>query len=179
MYEVEVKFRVPHDAVRPHLDDAVHEYDVRQVDTYYDHPARDFAVTDEALRIRRTSGEDETTALVTYKGPLVDASSKTREEHETAVDDGAELHAVLDGLGFTPAAGVEKHREVWSRDGYTVTLDAVDGLGEFVEIEVEHEGDDVDAAREGAFATARELGLDPADQIRDSYLALLLGRADQ
>lgn len=176
MYEVEVKFRVPHDVVRPRLDDAVHEYDVRQVDTYYDHPARDFASTDEALRIRRSTKEGDTRALVTYKGPLVDASSKTREEHETAVDDGEALHAVLDGLGFAPAARVEKQREVWSLDGATVTLDDVDGLGEFVEIERESADDGVDTAREGVFETASELGLDPAEQIRDSYLAMLLDR---
>lgn len=174
MYEVEVKFRVAHGDVRPHLDDAVHEHDVRQVDTYYDHPSRDFATTDEALRIRRSTRDGETTALVTYKGPLVDVSSKTREEHETAVDDGEALHAALDGLGFAPAARVEKHREVWSHDGASVTLDDVDGLGEFVEIERESGNDGVDQVREAVLATARELGLDPADQIRDSYLAMLL-----
>ena len=32
---------------------AIAEPAVTQVDTYYAHPARDFAVTDEALRIRR------------------------------------------------------------------------------------------------------------------------------
>lgn len=187
MYEVEVKFRARHGTVRPRLGDATHEYDVRQVDTYYDHPSRDFADTDEALRVRRSVRDGETSVLVTYKGPLVDDSSKTREEHETAVADGDEIRAVLDGVGFAPAARVEKDREVWTADGYTVALDAVDGLGEFVEIEREREReyderereyDDIEAAREGAFAVARSLGLDPADQIRDSYLSLLLETAE-
>lgn len=172
MYEVEVKLRTPHEAVRGRLADATHEFDVRQVDTYYDHPSRDFAETDEALRVRRETVDGEATAKVTYKGPLVDAASKTREEHETAVAEGDELHAVLEGVGFRPAATVEKDREVWTLDGYTVALDTVEGLGEFVEVELE--SDDVETAREGAFDVVRRLGLDPDDQVRESYLAMLL-----
>ena len=124
------------------------------------------------ISVRRETVDGETAAKVTYKGPLVDAASKTREEHETTVAEGDELHAVLEGVGFRPAATVEKDREVWTLDGYTVALDSVDGLGEFVEVELE--SDDVEAAREGAFEVVRALGLDPDEQVRESYLAMLL-----
>jgi adenylate cyclase class 2 len=112
---------------------------------------------------------------VTYKGPLLDEASKTRAEHETGVDDGEALDAVLSGLGFEAAATVEKRREFWSYDGFTVTLDAVTGLDEYVEIEraVEAESE-VDATREAAVAALDRLGLDAADQVRTSYLGLLL-----
>ncbi|RDI72962.1 class IV adenylate cyclase [Halopelagius longus] len=187
MYEVEVKVRADRDGVRAKLDDGRAERvgRVRQVDTYYDAPHRDFAATDEALRIRRETrlgdgdgekGDGETTARVTYKGPLVEAESKTRAEHETEVADGGTMDAVLDGLGFEPAATVEKEREFYRVDGYTVTLDAVEGVGEFVEIEREAGSEaDVESVREGAYAVARELGLDPGEQIRTSYLGMLLG----
>ncbi|MFC6825378.1 class IV adenylate cyclase [Halopelagius fulvigenes] len=182
MYEVEVKVRADRDGVRAKLDGGRAERvgRVRQVDTYYDAPHRDFAATDEALRVRRETpldGEDraETTARVTYKGPLVDDESKTRAEHETEVADGETMDAVLDGLGFEPAATVEKEREFYRMDGYTVTLDAVEGVGEFVEVEREAEDEaDVESVREGAYAVARELGLDPDEQIRTSYLGMLL-----
>ncbi|WP_143415599.1 CYTH domain-containing protein, partial [Halorubrum sp. SD612] len=75
---------------------------------------------------------------------------------------------------------VEKRREFWSYDGFTVTLDAVTGLDEYVEIEreVETEGE-VDAAREAAVEALDRLGLDAGDQVRTSYLGLLLaGAAD-
>ena len=49
---------------------------VRQTDKYFAHPSRDFAATDEALRIR-VSGEEN---YITYKGPKVDATTKTRRE---------------------------------------------------------------------------------------------------
>ncbi len=178
MFEVELKVRTGHDAVRERLQEsgAEHVGSVTQIDTYYDAPHRDFAETDEALRIRREShdGGDET-AKITYKGPLVEAESKTRQEHETLVDDDEAMAGALDGLGFEPAATVEKRREFYALDGYTVTLDDVSGLGEFVEIEREVADEaDVETVREGAAERLRELGLDPDTQIRTSYLGLLL-----
>ncbi|MDQ2053305.1 class IV adenylate cyclase [Halobellus sp. H-GB7] len=197
MFEVEVKLRASHDAIRPALAeaDAVFVERVTQVDTYYEAPHRDFAETDEALRLRRETRESDVegeldrrsdddparadqgvaTTKLTYKGPLVDADSKTREEHETGVDDGDTAEAIFDGLGFEPAAVVEKHRTFYELDDYTVTLDQVAGLGEFVEVEAEAEAsDDVASVREGAFDVLRTLGLDPTDQIRTSYLGMLL-----
>ncbi|MFT4903554.1 MAG: adenylate cyclase class 2 [Natronomonas sp.] len=174
MYEVEVKVQAEHDAVRERLAElgADPAGTVEQADTYYDHPVREFAETDEALRIRRETFDGEMEAKVTYKGPLVEAESKTREELETGVENGETMASVLAKLGFEPAATVEKVRERFEYDGYTVTLDTVAGLGEYVEVETEAE--EVEAAREGALDVLCDLGLDPSEQIRTSYLGLLL-----
>ncbi|MFC4549140.1 MULTISPECIES: class IV adenylate cyclase [Halorussus] len=177
MYEVEVKVPADHGAVRDRLADrGADPVDrVTQEDTYYDAPHRDFAASDEALRVRRetTEGGEPTTEL-TYKGPLVEAESKTRREIETAVGDAEATRDILAALGFEAAATVRKERERFALDGYVVTLDAVDGLGEFVEVEVDAEEGEIDAARRGAFAVLRDLDLDPDDQVRTSYLGLLL-----
>jgi len=176
MYEVELKLRAAHDAVRDRLaaHDADHVGTVTQMDTYYDAPHRDFAETDEALRIRRETRDGETTERVTYKGPLIEAASKTRREVETGVEDGDRLDDILDALGFSPAAVVEKERERYALDGYTVTLDTVAEVGEFVEIEREAPESELETVREGAVSRLRDLGLDPDAQIRTSYLGLLL-----
>lgn len=179
MYEVEMKLRADHGAVRDALDDhgARSRGSITQRDTYYDAPTRDFADTDEALRIRReTNGGEETTRL-TYKGPLVGEISKTREEYETTVGDGEALTETLDALGFAPVETVEKERERFSLAEYAVTLDSVTDLGEFVEIETEAREEEIDAAREGVVATLESLGLDPAEEIRTSYLELRLENA--
>lgn len=216
MYEVEVKVRADHDRIRSRLNelgeqdesdqldeldglDELNETDttpthiVQQVDTYYDAPHRNFAETDEALRIREetdgskteggeTSGErakgEETTQL-TYKGPLVDDASKTREESETVVDSRETMDSILRSLGFSPAAVVEKEREQYALGEYTVTLDTVSHLGEFVEIERVSDDTEIETAREGAFSILRALGLDPNEQIRTSYLGLLTGNDQQ
>jgi len=175
MYEVELKVRAVHDEVRPRLDDlgADNLGQVVQEDVYYDAPHRDFAETDEALRVRTESDDDGATTKLTYKGPLVDNQSKTREEAETAVADPDAARNLLAGLGFEPAAAVRKERERFAHAGYTVTLDSVDGLGEFVEVETETE-DNLDSARKGAREVLDSLGLDPTEQIQTSYLGLLL-----
>jgi len=180
MYEVEIKVRADHETVRERLADldADRQERVRQVDTYFDAPHREFAVTDEALRVRRVrapedeAGEED--ARITYKGPLLDAESKSREEFETGVDEGATATEIFERLGFEAAATVEKDRERYELRGYDVTLDAVDGLGEFVEVETERETDDIAEARDGARELLGELGLDADEQIRTSYLGLLL-----
>ncbi|WP_435076647.1 class IV adenylate cyclase [Halococcus sp. AFM35] len=173
MYEVECKVASAHEPVRERLValDADAIGTVEQVDTYYDAPHRSFPETDEALRIRQ---EDGATRL-TYKGPLVDADSKTRAEHETGVESDEAMANVLDALGFAPAATVEKTREKFRCRGYTVALDAVSGLGEFVEVEGEADMEtDIEHVRDGAHDLLAALDCDPADQIRTSYLELLL-----
>jgi len=176
MYEVEVKVAADLERVADRLDElgATRTGDVVQVDTYYDAPHRDFAETDEALRVRRETRDGGTEARLTYKGPLVEAESKTREEYETGVDDGETAAAIVDNLGFDPAATVEKERRFYHHDGYTITLDDVEGVGEFVEVETETDEDGVETAREGAYEVLRELRLDPDEQIRTSYLGMLL-----
>ncbi|WP_459876363.1 class IV adenylate cyclase [Halorubrum gandharaense] len=202
MYEVEIKVPARVADVRERLRAAGAERTDarRQRDVYYDAPHRDFARTDEALRVRHETplsdgiGSPEAaggTTKITYKGPLLDAGSKSREEHETTVDDADAAAGIFDGLGFEPAAEVTKRREFWAFEGFTVTLDAVDELGdgeegetteagEFVEIEREvDEEAAIPEAREAAGDALDRLGLDADDQIRTSYLGLVLAeRAD-
>lgn len=178
MYEVEVKVPADLAVVRDRLGalEATPEGAVVQVDTYYDAPHREFAETDEALRIRSERPEDAAEETrVTYKGPLVDDESKTREEVETGVADREKMGAILTKLGFEPAATVRKERERFSLDGYTVTLDSVEDVGEYVEVETEVEDESsLEAARDGAYDVLERLELDPDDQLRTSYLGLLL-----
>ena len=181
MYEVEIKIPASVDHTRERLADAGADRRGRrrQRDVYYDAPHRAFAETDEALRIRHETASPEESAdastRLTYKGPRLDTASKTRVEHESAVADADELADILECLGFEPAATVEKRREYWTLDGFTVTLDAVANVGEFVEIErTVNDEDAIDETREAAVETLERLGLDVDDQVTTSYLGLLL-----
>src|SRR5690349_9059356 len=72
---------------------------VEQVDRYFAHPCRDFATTDEALRIRSNGGR----SFVTYKGAKIDTITKTRHEIELPLDpedaDGSQFGELLSALG--------------------------------------------------------------------------------
>ncbi len=184
MYEVEEKFPVADLAeVQSRLLalDAAFSERREEVDLYYAHPSRDFAVTDEALRIRRIGS----TGWITYKGPKVDTTTKTRREIELPLtlgeDDGAGWSALLEALGFSPVAEVRKFRRKanvsWQGRAVTATLDEVDGLGTFVEIELMAQADQLDEARAAIASLADALGLKRSE--RRSYLELLLeGRED-
>lgn len=179
--EVELKFRLD-DPER--VREAVRELGgrpgaaVRQVDTYFAHPVRDFAKTDEALRIR-VVGE---TGCVTYKGPLLDAATKSREETELWFAGGAadseRFAGVLERLGFTRVRPVVKKREPWSLDwrgrAVEVAVDEVDGLGTFIELEMAATHESFEPAKASLLALAARLGL--RDSERRSYLALLLAK---
>jgi adenylate cyclase, class 2 len=144
-----------------------------QRDTYWAHPVRDFAATDEALRLRLVPGQ---APELTYKGPKVDARSKAREERTLALagaDAGAQAEAILGRLGFRPVATVAKRRETWEVQGLEVALDEVEGLGAFLEVEAPPvPREQVPEARDRVLALLRALG--GGESIRTSYLELLL-----
>lgn len=139
-------------------------------DVYYAHPARDFAATDEALRLSLRGGR----ADLTYKGPKLDAASKARREVVLPVRDAAAARALLDALGFRPVREVRKTRALFERGGFEVALDDVPGLGVFVELErqLPDDADRAGAQRE-AMALLASWGLRETE--RRSYLELLLG----
>ena len=177
--EVEQKFRlVDCEAFERRLDGLVAhaEEPIEQVDMYYAHPARDFAGTDEALRIRRVGADN----YITYKGAKLDRFTKTRREIEVPLSAGAaaatDADALLAALGFTRVAEVRKRRRhftvVWHDREIVVAVDQVDEVGPFVELEIVADEAGVAAAREAIVALAEHLGL--ANGERRSYLELLL-----
>jgi adenylate cyclase class 2 len=145
-------------------------------DHYFNAPDRDFAVTDEALRLRRI-GEHN---FVTYKGPKRDALTKTRTEIEVPLAPGEgpadDFVRLLAGLGYRPVAVVRKARRVFhlERGGFDleVSLDDVEGVGRFAELEILAPEEQFDAARDVLLQTAAELGLSASE--RRSYLEMLL-----
>ena len=141
--------------------------DCDQVDEYFNHPCRDFAITDEALRLRK-----DPNGKITYKGPKVDRSTKTREEIEMDIEDPEKMAHILVRLGFRSVAKVRKKRKEYVLDGVTVSLDSVDGLGDFVELEVQ--GENAEEGRSRIERLRDELGLSGSE--RRSYLEMLLER---
>ncbi len=178
MYEVEVKLPAAHDRVRERLEalGATAIGRVVQIDTYYDAPHRSFESTDEALRLRRERSEGDERVELTYKGPLVDSQSKTREEFETGLTDAGAAKKLLDRLGFDPAATVRKERDRYALGDLTVSLDDVADVGEYVEVERLAPEDDISAVRSEIYDVLERLGLDPSEQVRTSYLGMKLER---
>jgi len=179
--EVEVKFAgVDHAALERQLLawGATEVESRRDEDHYFNAPDRDFARTDEALRVRSIGAKN----FVTYKGPRRDAATKAREELELPLADGpaaaADFRRLLTHLCYRPSGVVRKARRVFElqRDGFPLhaSLDEVDGLGRFAELEIVAEEGRYETAKAALLATAAALGLTAHE--RRSYLELLLTR---
>lgn len=178
-YEVEAKYPLSDPAqMRRQLTElgAVLVSPLAQCDTYFAHPVRDFSRTDEAFRLRSV-GEHN---ALTYKGPLVDRQTKTREEIEIPIEPGADaarqMAEMLRSLGFRAVRSVEKTRQPfhlsWQGREFELALDTVAGLGEFLEIETQADAAEWESARDILLALAGKLGLRESE--RRSYLQLLL-----
>ena len=147
-----------------------------QTDCYYAHPSRDFAVTDEALRLRRAGAANR----ITYKGPKIGAESKTRRELELDLPPGdgvlADFGRLLEALGFRPVATVEKRRRKahldWQGHAVEVALDEVACVGSFVELEIGADDGGLSRAESALASLAATLPLGASE--RRSYLELLL-----
>ena len=149
---------------------------VEQADLYFNHPAKNFKETDEALRIRCVGAKN----CITYKGPKLDAQTKTRREIELPLADGDEgfraFAELLVVLGFVRVFDVRKQRQevelIWQGQRVHVALDDVLGLGRFVELEISAEPEGLEGAKASLASLAKALGL--RDSERRGYLDLLL-----
>lgn len=174
MIEAEVKFRSPgNEKVEKALVrlGAKKVFSGRMEDIYFVHPARDFGSTDEALRLRKK----EDGAELTYKGPrLPSATGKSREEITLRVDDPLAAQRIVERLGFREGFAVTKRRESYLFDKLRIELDWVEGLGEFVELEILTES--VERTHALIESATKELGLDQPEQL--TYLELLIQKAE-
>ena len=180
MIEVEVKVRLSQDGIERKLEDIGAEFagSEDQVDVYYSAPHRDFAETDEALRIRTVASESISKNILTYKGPKIDSESKTREEIEVGIEGKKEMDRMLMLLGFSKVYEVSKTRRNYRVDDITISLDDVKGLGNFMEVEMASEEDDFSSQKDKVFSLLNLLGHDRGDVIRTSYLELLLEKEE-
>lgn len=181
MLEIETKYRVAdHGPVAEQLRawGVAVEPAREEVDHYFNAPDRDFARTDEALRIRSIGPGN----VVTYKGPKLDKETKTRSEIEVPLAAGPhvaeEFGRLLVHLKYRPVARLHKCRVVahLQRGGFDleVCLDSVDGVGHFVELEILAEPDRQAEAKAVLAQLAADLGLRQSE--RRSYLEMYLER---
>ena len=139
--------------------------EMKEEDEYFNHPCRDFAQTDEALRIRNDG-------TLTYKGPKVDKDTKSREEINVEIGDRNSMRKLLISLGFLPVEKVNKKRKYYRLGEIIVTLDEVEDLGSFIEVECIGE---YESCRKKVLQLADLLGL--KEFIRESYLEMLLEKS--
>ncbi|MGB9729211.1 MAG: class IV adenylate cyclase [Thermoprotei archaeon] len=143
----------------------------KQRDIYFQHPFRDFMITDEALRLRDENGVYE----LTYKGPKIGNIGKTRLEISINVNNFDKTKQLLENLGFKAFIRISKIRELYKIDETFIAIDNVENLGYYVEFEKQiPDSKDVEQTERELINLAKELGLEINKSTRKSYLELLL-----
>jgi adenylate cyclase class 2 len=144
---------------------------IEQTDTY-------FHTRQGRLKVREVTGGGA--ELIAYARPD-DADVRASDYVVVPLADGAATVAAL-ATALGRKVVVRKRREVLRWHNVRIHLDAVDGLGDFLEFEAEvgegtGEGGASEAVSAERLATlTRELGIDPAGAIAGSYSDMLLAR---
>lgn len=143
-----------------------HEF---QEDIYFQSPIVDFAKTDEALRVRTTDND----IFITYKGPKIDKESKTRKEIEMNIESAEKAKGIFEEIGFRPVRTVRKSRQYYTYENFEISLDDVEGLSPYMEIEIAlGDGEDYSEAQKKIFELFERLGITEGFE-RTSYMELL------
>ena len=140
-----------------------------QEDIYFASPIVDFAETDEALRIRTTNND----IFITYKGPKINSQAKTRKEVEMNIESAEKAKDIFEEIGFKEVRTVRKNRQYYTYENFEISLDDVEGLTPYMEIEISLEdGNNYDDAQKSIFELFEKLGITDGFE-RTSYLELL------
>lgn len=163
MFEIERKFRLQqgeYERILAELTERFGEPEKQhQTDTLFlnGHGFDTHVPGQPILRLRNQDGRH----LFTYKRTVLETGN--RIEHETPIENAEAMAAVIKELGWQTAVVIKKVRLEFRSDMFTYALDAVETVGQFIEIEYITTTDDPDAQAK-LFAEAKVLGLDPTAQ---------------
>ncbi|MFZ0477622.1 MAG: class IV adenylate cyclase [Terriglobales bacterium] len=129
-----------------------------EMNTLYDLPGEKLRKKGELLRLR----EYGHAWVLTHKDKGKAGRHKTRVELETRVENGEQMDAILQALGFAPTFRYEKYRAEWSDGAGHLVLDRTP-IGNFGEIEGPSRWID---------GTAKALGIASTDYITQTYADL-------
>lgn len=159
---------------------AILEERIKESDSYFTAPHRDFIKTKECLRVRETSGYLE----LTYKGPTTSSMDNRKQFWKTEINiplrsSKKEVELLLDSLNFTKVVEVVKNRERFILGRQKITFDNIKNLGWFLEIEniITNEQEREKALDEN-INLLKELGLNKKDIITEPYRDLVLQQGE-
>lgn len=148
-------------------------------DTYYVPPHRNFVKNNpifEWLRIREFDKDGKNISILNYKNFGKDKKEDTIacKELETEFGNSETLKKIFDYLDISKVILVKKNRKNYKYKDVVISIDSVEGLGEFIEIEFEGLTENEEKAREYLEMMLKEIGANTGEPIFKGYPHLLL-----
>jgi adenylate cyclase class 2 len=121
-----------------------------QVDKYFVTPQRDFFaakdIPDEYLRVRHEKDRNHINYSFLHFGE--DGWLRSTDEYETLVDKPDVAEEIFEKIGLIPKVIVKKIRKYFDCGDFEVTLDQIENLGDFMEVEAKKDFGGVDKTRQ-------------------------------
>jgi adenylate cyclase class 2 len=148
-----------------------------QEDLYFTPAHNDYLnspIVSEWLRIRI----EPDGASINYKcwRPIGAEVQTHCDEYETPVGDHKALLKLFEAVGFKQIVTVKKNREIFTMDEFTIALDSVEGLGDFIEVESRSSAEDVHQIHLRIDQLLKDIGAQLGKQDRRGYPYQLLNR---
>ncbi len=133
----------------------------KQIDKYFVPPQRDFFTKDppdEYLRVRYEDGKNHLNYSFLHFGE--DGWLKSTDEYETPVDKPGVIEEVFKKIGMILKVTVKKTRMYFDCGDFEVTLDQIEDLGDFMEVEAKKDFGGVDKTRNACSDFLNNLGVE-------------------
>jgi adenylate cyclase class 2 len=135
-----------------------------------------FVDATDYLRVRFTK-EGDSVCLKRFEINKSTSKSKNVGEDETVVQDGNAMLALLENLGFSDKTLISKSRKVYVYNEFEISVDIVQSLGEFVEIELlektKEEETDITVGFDHIYSFLKTLGFKQITYMSRGYLSML------
>lgn len=170
MFEVEFKFKIKNkeEIINKLRSKNCKFSELRQCDhIYVKNGINDFNIPtgENVLRIREENGIN----YITLKQRL------NHLEYETVVEDFEVTNNIFIALGYHKLVKVNKYRKETKVNGFNITVDEVEQLGNFIEIEKLTENEtDIENIQNEILNFAKELEISPEDIEKEKYDAMIL-----
>jgi adenylate cyclase class 2 len=175
--EVELKFPLMnHEELAESLNTIAKKQEATsQKDTYYIPKHRNFlekTPISEWLRIR----EEKDKITVNYKNWHDAPGGKTIscDEFETGIDNAEIMKNIFRVLDFKEIIIVEKTRNTWHYKDVLISIDMVEGLGNFIELEANGSFPDIQKAKDHLYRILNEINAKVGEQDHKGYPHLVL-----
>ena len=159
--EIQVKIKDPASAEKHILKFGKFVKERKQKDIYFVLPQKDFFTKeppDEYLRIRYEEGRDHLNySFLHFKD---DGWLLATDEYESLIEKPEVVEKIFNKIGLIPKVIVKKIRKYFQCGDFEVTLDNIDSLGDFMEVEAKKDFGGPEITRKHCEDFLKELGIE-------------------